>query len=225
MIALFGAAAAATGVAVGTEPWLGPVPEEQVRALVPADWTAVVLGQVSRGDRVVVVLWPAFRGRDLADDDVVGFSFAKSGEAWTAGDGNVLLSGTDGRGKLAGLLGGADGWTVRRACGADLDALGPAIQTRARAFVDAVDARQPKAAAQAFAAYAALLHEDAVLLSDAGIELARGFATTPLRCTAAMLGHQCTSGSPAFPPLTVLACDDRFAVVPPGVLPATRDPR
>ena len=225
MILFFATAFAAPGVAVATEPWLGPVPEEQVRALVPPGWTAVVLAQVFRGDRLVVVLWPAFRGRDLADDDVVGYAFTKSGEAWTAAEGNVLLSASDGREKLASLLGGADDWTIRRDCGADLDALGPALQSRARTYVDALDAHHPKAAARAFATYASLLHEDAVLLSDAAIETARALAATPLRCTSAMLGHQCTADAPAFPPLPALACGDRFAVVPPGALPAPRAPR
>lgn len=163
---------------VASSPTNGPVEAEVLEAAGNAPslrgWTLVPYAQFQRGDRVALLLWPAFddSGR-LARASVVGLTFARAadgrlvpqGEHWPAGDSQSTPA------RLTDQLGSAD-YSVRlRGEGVPIDQLDDQLTARCDGFSAAARQGDRRAAVEEAIALSQLLSLDQVVFETSASHL------------------------------------------------------
>jgi hypothetical protein len=125
--------------------------ESPLRALVAetlAPASFAVVGDVVRGDRRAIVVWPGME--DGEPSSLVAFAFARAGGKWSPVSDRLALPKRGGAQVLSDALGGADEQRILRDCGLADDALAAHLQQHAKAFSEAVAASDTSAASAAY---------------------------------------------------------------------------
>jgi len=145
-------------IAPGLERTLATLPIHQ-------GWTLVPMVEIQRGERGVVVFWPAIDPNgDIAPpnmfaaafDHVGGEGYRLVGERWAIRDHQ------QGQESIANILGGSDFIVRPRNEGVPLETLGPALVERFQMFADAARIGDRSRAVEAGVAFSRLLHFDRV---------------------------------------------------------------
>lgn len=124
-----------------------------IRSTVAAELPGItfgVAGQVVRGDRRAVIVWPAFDDGEPVGDDIVAFVLSEGGDGWSVVERNVALSQGSEKDALARALGGSDGHTVVRECGVAASDLAEHLARNTKAFAEARVRNDADAAVQAY---------------------------------------------------------------------------
>jgi hypothetical protein len=180
----------------------------------PATTTRVA--ELVRGDHVLVIVAPWFKGGALVDDDVMGFTFAKSGSGWAAVGEPVELSNSAGREKANAALGGSD-WTVNRTCGAPASALATRANDAVARFSTALTAKDDAGQVKAWTDFASLWSTPAVTFADTPTSflLAAGKAGFTFACTGDTPSCTLKAGPQSMPAPTE-RCGDGWVFAVPG---------
>lgn len=131
-------------------------------------WTVVPLGHFQRGEKHVVVAWPAMNSSGaVVDATVVGICLEETvdgleecGRRW------VVRESGPSRSAIAAALGGSDYRTLSGSAGASLDDLGPRLSALGSEFVRAAAARNGNAARRSATSFVQMLPLSRVAYDD-----------------------------------------------------------
>lgn len=131
-------------------------------------WTVIPLGHFQRGQRHVVVAWPAMNAAgDVVDATVVGICLEETAEGLVeCGRRWVVRESGPARAAIAAALGGSDYRTLSGSGGASLDELGPRLSALGTQFVEAASSRNGNAARSSATTFAAMLPLSRVAYDD-----------------------------------------------------------
>jgi hypothetical protein len=145
-----------------------------------SSWTVIPFAHFRRGDRHVVVAWPAINsaGR-LVDATVVGICLeqATPGVLQERGRRWVVREPQAARAAMIEALGGEDYEVLDRDDGLALDQLGPQLSRHGSEFVEAMDAGDRAGARRAATAFARMLPLERVSLENGAAQLLWAAAT------------------------------------------------
>lgn len=145
-----------------------------------ASWTVIPFVHIRRGDRHVVVAWPAINsaGR-LVDATVVGICLEQTapGVLQERGRRWVVREPQAARAAMVEALGGDDYEVLDRNDGVALDELGPRVSRLGSEFVEAIDAGDRARARQAATEFARMLPFERVALENGAAQLLWAAAT------------------------------------------------
>jgi hypothetical protein len=123
-----------------------PLRARVAEALAPSSFA--VLGDVVRGQRRAVVVWPGLSEGEASAP--MAFVFTQDGEQWNPVDDPIDLPKSGGAEILSEALGGADGQRIVRECGLPADALAEHLQQHGKRFEEALAQGDSNAASSAY---------------------------------------------------------------------------
>ncbi len=126
-----------------------------------------IIAEVAREKRRAAIVWPG------VDADVVAFVFEMKGDKYKFLQKVGPLRGSEAAGKLAEVLGGADGQHVVRSCGVAKEELAAHLAAQGAAFAKALEDKKPADAMAAFEQLSKAFSFTRVAYDDSVIKMLR----------------------------------------------------
>ncbi|MBW2704440.1 MAG: HEAT repeat domain-containing protein [Deltaproteobacteria bacterium] len=133
-----------------------------------------IIAEVAREKRRAAIVWPGVDAEGkILGDEVLAFIFEKKGDKFKFIEKVGPLRGSEAAGKLAEVLGGADGQHVVRPCGVAKEELAAHLATQGAAFAKALEDKKPADAMAAFEQLSKAFSFTRVAYDDSVIKMLR----------------------------------------------------